>query len=155
MLSLLESETPKTKAVRARQLWDDHEAQAFSGTQFGNHTLGAYLFAPLTLTIKASPWARLTEAAVGHEQERDQLPEAAERVINLERMVNARFGFDRRDDTLPPRFVTEPAADKRDEGKVVDLSAALDSYYAGMGWDVGTGIPNPEALKRLGLDWLF
>lgn len=76
---------------------------------------------------------------------------SAERVIDLERMINARFGFTRADDTLPKRLLTEPATDGRGEGQVVDLDKALDRFYEAMGWDLETGLPTDETLERLGL----
>ncbi len=116
--------------------------------------LGVCLFASITLAIKPSTWAQLTSAAVGYPLDKEGLLEAAERVINLERMINARFGFDRQDDVLPRRFLEEPAPDGRGEGQVVDLETALDSYYTGMGWDLETGLPTSQTLERLGLGWL-
>lgn len=116
--------------------------------------LGVCLFASITLAIKASTWAKLTSAAVGYPIDKDALLFAAERVINLERMLNARFGFDRKDDTLPRRFLEEPAPDGRGAGQVVNLQVALDSYFEAMGWDLETGLPKPETLARLGLSWL-
>jgi len=35
---------------------------------------------------------------------------------------------------------------------VVELDQMLDEYYKARGWDMGTGIPLPETLKRLGLE---
>ena len=116
--------------------------------------LGVCLFASITLAIKPATWARLASAAVGYPISQGDLLLAAERVINLERMVNARLGFDRKDDTLPRRFLEERAPDGRGEGEVVDLAVALDSYYESMGWDPKTGLPTREKLASLGLDWL-
>ena len=118
------------------------------------NVLGVCLFASISLAVKASTWARLTAAAVGYPLSKDDLLMVGERVINLERMINARLGFDRKDDTLPRRFTEEPAPDGRGEGEVVNLQVALDSYYASMGWDQATGLPTPEKLAGLGLDWL-
>ncbi len=87
----------------------------------------------------------------GHEGEQLR---AAERVINLERMIDVAFGFDGSDDALPTRFLEEPAPDGRGEGQAVDLEVALDSYYRSMGWDVETGLPTAETLDELGLGWL-
>lgn len=116
--------------------------------------LGVCLFASITLAIKASTWARLTSAAVGYRIDKDALLLAAERVIALERLINARFGFDRKDDTLPRRFLEEPAPDGRGAGQMVNLETALDSYYASMGWDLDSGLPTSETLAHLGLDAL-
>jgi len=116
--------------------------------------LGVCLFSSITLAIKPSTWAGLLSAAVGRAVTKEELLQAAERVINLERMINASFGFDRTDDVLPARFLQEPAPDGRGEGQTVDLDVALESYYASMGWDETTGLPTSETLDRLGLGWM-
>jgi len=72
-------------------------------------------------------------------------------VINLERLVNARFGFDRADDTLPKRITSEPAPDGRGAGQVANVAAALDSFYESMGWDLASGLPTAETVEKLGL----
>lgn len=116
--------------------------------------LGVCLFASITLAVKPSTWARLASAAVGYPISKEELLLAAERTINLERLVNARLGFDRKDDTLPRRFTEERAVDGRGEGEVVDLAVILDEYYESMGWDRATGLPTKEKLAGLGLDRL-
>ncbi len=127
----------------------------FQELSMATNLLGVCLFASITLAIKASTWARLTSAAMGRTISKYDLLKAAERVINMERQINARFGFDRKDDTLPERFLKEPAPDGRGEGEVVDLQKNLDSYYESMGWDQKFGLPKKETLERLGLDWML
>jgi len=75
--------------------------------------------------------------------------------MNLERMVNATFGFDGSDDTLPERFLKEPGTDGPGTGQVVDLKPALESFYEAMGWEPEEGLPSVETLTRLGLDWML
>jgi len=116
--------------------------------------LGVCLFASITIAIKPSTWAKLLSCAIGRTVTKEELLERAEAVINLERMINARFGFARKDDTLPKRFTDEPGRDGRGAGEKVNLDVALDSYYASMGWDKETGLPTKETLCRLGLDWI-
>lgn len=126
----------------------------FQELSMATNMLGVCLFASITLAIKASTWARLTSAVTGRTITKDDLLLMAERVINLERLLNARLGFDRKDDTLPKRFLVEPAPDGRGAGQVVNLDVVLDSYYASMGWDLQTGLPTAEKLQSLGLDTL-
>jgi aldehyde:ferredoxin oxidoreductase len=125
----------------------------FQELSMATNMLGVCLFASITLAVKPSTWARLTSAATGTPLSKEELLLAAERVINLERMVNARFGLDRKDDTLPLRFTEERAVDGRGEGEVVNLAVALDSYFQAMGWDQATGLPSREKLDSLGLGW--
>jgi len=76
-----------------------------------------------------------------------------ERIINAERAFNAREGFGRKDDTVPPRM-REPARGGYNEGTSYSqeiLDVMLDGYYRLHKWDVKTGIPTPERLNELGL----
>ena len=116
--------------------------------------LGACLFASICLAVKGSTWTELYTAVTGRALTLDQLLQAAERVINLERVINSRFGFDRKDDKLPSRLLKEPAPDGVGQGQVVNLDAALDSYYKAMGWDINSGLPKPDKLNELNLGWL-
>jgi aldehyde:ferredoxin oxidoreductase len=116
--------------------------------------LGACLFASICLAVKGSTWASLYTAVTGRALTLEELLKAAERTINMERVINSRFGFDRKDDKLPKRLLKEPAADGVGKGQVVDMDTVLDSYYEAMGWDITTGIPKPEKLEELNLGWM-
>jgi len=124
--------------------------QALSMT---TNMMGVCLFTVITLSVQPSTWAGLLTAALGREVTKDELLELGERVINLERLLNARFGFDRTQDTLPARFVESTVEDGQGHGSVVGLDEVLDSYYGAMGWDVATGLPTEATVNRLGLDW--
>lgn len=97
----------------------------------------------------------------------DDLLRAGERIVNLERLYNARLGCSRADDRLPVRFTSEPlpvhafsrdpdsgAVIRSDEpihvGLVADPEAMLDRYYRLRGWD-DAGLPTADRLKELGL----
>ena len=77
---------------------------------------------------------------------------ATERIINLERMYNARLGFFRKDDTLPKRILSEPVPSGPSTGETVDLERMLDEYYTCMGWEIDNGLPSRERLAELGID---
>jgi len=93
-------------------------------------------------------------AATGIPFTGEDVREAGERIVSAERMINARFGLSRADDTLPNRFLREPAgpSDSPSAGSVVELEPMLDEYYTARGWDVDTGLPLRETLERLGLE---
>lgn len=74
----------------------------------------------------------------------------AERIINLERMYNINLGMDRRNDTLPKRFLEESLPSGESKGQKVELDALLDDYYNVMGWN-SKGVPTEEKLKELEL----
>ncbi len=80
----------------------------------------------------------------------DGLKLAAERIINLERMYNARLGFSRKDDTLPARILSEPVPSGPSAGETVDLGPMLDEFYGVMGWGAD-GLPTREKLEELGI----
>jgi aldehyde:ferredoxin oxidoreductase len=119
-----------------------------------HNLLGTCIFTSITLALKAPTIAKLLSAATGKKYDKDSLLLAAERVINMERMVNASYGFNRKDDTLPKRFLKEPAIDGIGKGEVVNLDKNLDSYYEAMGWKLEDGLPTDNTLKRLDLGWM-
>lgn len=113
--------------------------------------LGVCLFASITLAVKGSTWTGLHNAATGDNKSLDEMMECAERVINLERMFNAREGFDRKDEKLPWRLSKEPAPDGLGKGLVANEQVMLDEFYESMGWDLKTGLPTNDTLTRLKL----
>jgi aldehyde:ferredoxin oxidoreductase len=84
-----------------------------------------------------------------------ELMKAGERKTNMMRQINARRGFNRKDDTLPERLY-QPLPDGPSQGAQVDreqFPVLLDRYYGIMGWDLATGNPTPGKLMELGLEW--
>ncbi|MEM2321136.1 MAG: aldehyde ferredoxin oxidoreductase family protein [Candidatus Bathyarchaeia archaeon] len=73
-----------------------------------------------------------------------------ERIFTLKRMFNIRRGISRKDDILPPRFLTH----KRGSGGAAEslpfLGKMLNEYYRYRGWSE-EGLPTEEKLKELGL----
>jgi len=132
---------------------DDNQqwVKPFMEFSMATNLLGVCLFSVITLAVQPSTWAATLSAATGREWSVESMLKAAERVINLERLVNARFGFTRADDTLPRRITSEPAPDGRGQGQVADLRVSLDSFYTAMGWDLESGLPTQETVDRLGL----
>ena len=115
--------------------------------------MGICLFTVITLAVRPSTFAGLLTVVTGEEWTKDRLLEAAERTIDLERVINGRFGLDRSADTLPDRFTAETVADGPGHGTMVDLDVVLDSYYDAMGWALDDGLPTAETLARLRLEW--
>ncbi len=74
-----------------------------------------------------------------------------ERIVNLNRLFNARLGITRADDCLPDRLTKEKAPLGPSAGEVVEIDMMLDEYYTERGWDLKTGLPRKDTLKRLGL----
>ncbi|RJF96837.1 aldehyde ferredoxin oxidoreductase [Noviherbaspirillum cavernae] len=64
----------------------------------------------------------------------ENLATIGERIWNMERDFNNRAGFTSKDDTLPPRLLTEPAKVGPATGLVNGLDKMLPEYYAARGW---------------------
>jgi aldehyde:ferredoxin oxidoreductase len=82
----------------------------------------------------------------------DNLKLIGERIVNLNRLFNARCGISRKDDALPKRLVEEGSPKGPSKGEIVELDQMLDDYYTLRGWDLKTGLPLPDTLRRLGLE---
>jgi aldehyde:ferredoxin oxidoreductase len=94
-------------------------------------------------------------AATGWDVTVDELLEIGERAVNLARVFNVREGFTRSDDKLPDRLHT-PLEGGPLTGTSIDRDAfegAISALYTLKGWDPATGVPAPERLARLGLEW--
>jgi aldehyde:ferredoxin oxidoreductase len=72
------------------------------------------------------------------------------------RVFNAREGFGREDDTLPPKMF-QPLEGGPSDGVHLteeELEAAKNLYYQMAGWDVASGHPTRQRLDELDLFWL-
>lgn len=96
--------------------------------------------------------SKVIEATTGLRMTPAEIRRVGERIINIERAFNVREGIRRKDDTLPRRFMEEPLTEGASKGTVFELEPMIDEYYGERGWDLETGIPTAETLKRLGLD---
>ena len=95
--------------------------------------------------------AELMEACTGLAFTAERIREVGERIINVERVFNAREGFTRVDDRLPSRFREEPLREGNSSGTVWEQEPMLDDYYTHRGWSLKTGNPMRATLTRLGL----
>jgi aldehyde:ferredoxin oxidoreductase len=104
------------------------------------------------MAVSEEFFARTLTAVTGEHFTVDDLMMVGERVWTLERLYNLREGFTQEDDTLPDRLLNEPVAEGPSEGFTVNLAPMLVEYYAFRGWDK-FGVPKPEKLKELSLDF--
>jgi len=95
-------------------------------------------------------YARFLKAITGINYDVIKLLEIGERIYNLEKIFNVREGLGKKDDTLPPRFLSEPLRDGASKGHVVPLETMLEQYYYVRGWDE-KGIPKSELLEKLNI----
>ena len=101
-------------------------------------------------------FARLIFFATGMEFSTDKLMEVGERIVTLERLFLA-TGRRWTAPGTPCRTATfeEPIESGQFKGEKIDQEAfnrMLDEYYRFHGWEVATGNPLPESLRKLGLD---
>ena len=95
-------------------------------------------------------FARVLTAVTGIPYSTGDLIKVGERVWNLERLYNLREGFTRKEDTLPPRLLTEAVPDGPSQGWVSKLEPMLNEYYRARGWDE-QGVPKAKKLAELEL----
>ena len=89
--------------------------------------------------------------ATGAGYEFEELIKIGEKIWNLQKLFNLKAGLTKDDDTIPKRFLEEPATAGAGIGKVVDLDTMLTEYYQIRGWDEN-GVPSSEKLQELGLE---
>lgn len=98
--------------------------------------------------------AGLYSAATGIETSPRELMGIGERINNLHRLLNARWGIMRGAVDWPDRFYEEPVPDGPQKGRVISrerMARALDAYYDVRGWDRESGMPGRAKLEELGL----
>ncbi|MEW6264554.1 MAG: aldehyde ferredoxin oxidoreductase family protein [Thermodesulfobacteriota bacterium] len=91
-------------------------------------------------------------AVTGYGFSLDELLRTGGRAWTFKRALNNFMGVTGADDRLPPRILT-PLAEGGTDGTVPDEALLKSEYYALRGLD-GRGLPRPERLEALGLDFL-
>jgi aldehyde:ferredoxin oxidoreductase len=95
----------------------------------------------------------LVNAATGLDYSLKELLRVGERAWNLKRVINQRLGLRREHDRLP-KILLQPYAEGGASGYQVPFEEMLAGYYRARGWDAETGMPTPDTLAALGLDWV-
>ena len=103
-----------------------------------------------TRDIRPTGILRLLNSATGADYSMKMIMQAAERIINAERLFLVRAGFGVKDDSLPLRIVNEPLPDGPAKGQVCELGKMLPVYYKLRGWNAD-GEPTSIKLHELGL----
>jgi aldehyde:ferredoxin oxidoreductase len=93
---------------------------------------------------------RLIQALTLLELDKGRLLFIGERIVNMEKLFNLRFGATADLDTLPDKFLQEPIGEGPSTGAKVDLVPMVQDFYRSMGWDE-KGVPLPETLITLQL----
>jgi aldehyde:ferredoxin oxidoreductase len=127
-------------------------------TQFAklwNDTLGVCMFGVRGVKESTELTSNCLAQAVGWEDfSAQEALKVGERVTNLMRLVYARRGFRKEDELDVSAKHLEPPPVGPSKGLSIEpyLPAMVDEYYRRLGWNVDTGLPTPETLKRLGME---
>ncbi len=111
-------------------------------------SMGMCLFT--SFALGAEDYLSLLNGFTGHGYTLEEMMECGERIWNLERALNIRFGLPPEFDTLPKRLMEEPMPEGAQKGNTVRLGEMLPEYYKLRGWD-GKGVPLKKTLERLGI----
>lgn len=104
-------------------------------------------------TLSPEDCSRLLSAATGWDVGVNELMEMGERIHNIEKAINVRAGFTRKDDAPPNRFF-EPIRSGPGRGERLSkekFEEMLDEYYGLRGWEANTGLPTKQKLEEIGL----
>jgi aldehyde:ferredoxin oxidoreductase len=79
------------------------------------------------------------------------LRRCGEKITNLQKLLNMRYGWKKADDFRYPKRFMEPVHEGPTAGKIpMGLDGAILEYYKERGWDEN-GVPTQQKLKALGL----
>lgn len=98
----------------------------------------------------------LFTAATGISKSAGEIMKDGERIITLERMIVVREGRRRKDDKLPWRIMNEKVKTREGTEYIItkeELDSMLDRYFQLRGWDKELGVPLPDKLQFLELDF--
>ena len=98
--------------------------------------------------------ARVIRLVTGFDISDEEMIEIGERIHNMAKLFNVRFGASRADDYPPPRAFEEKMYDDVSDGAVIEIERydeALSGYYESRRWSED-GIPTKALLEDLGLD---
>ncbi len=95
---------------------------------------------------------KFIKSVTGRNIPMEEILRCGERSFNVKRAFNAREGFNRKDDTLPPRFSRDTLKQGASKGLRARSDEMLDEYYRLRGWDLVSGWPTPEKLTELSLE---
>jgi len=92
----------------------------------------------------------------GHRYTLDDVLTLGARIATLRIAFNLREGIRNVDFKVPGRIIGHPPLPKGPvAGVSIDLDTQVREYLEAMGWDPVTGVPTPETLRRLDLEWVI
>jgi len=98
--------------------------------------------------------AKVIRLVTGWDMDAEEMIRTGERIHNMAKLFNLRFGASRKDDYPPPRAFEEKMYDDVSDGAIInraEYDEALSGYYQARRWNE-EGIPTKTFLEELGLD---
>ena len=90
-------------------------------------------------------------ACTGFDWTIEDLRDCGDRITQLQKLLNIRYGWKKADDFKYPKRFMEPVSDGPAAGKIpIGLDEAILAYYKERGWDEN-GIPTKKKLEQVGL----
>lgn len=123
----------------------------FQNYQTMNDTLIICRFSQVGKAVTATNIVDWYNLITGRNVDIGELMTVGERIFNLKRLFNTRLGISRKDDFLPPRFLTHNRKGEGITTQLPPMGRLLADYYEVRGWNE-EGIPMPEKLRTLGLE---
>jgi aldehyde:ferredoxin oxidoreductase len=155
-------------------LWTEADAMRMLGTKLGGSrfdyegkatlvkwceevsavcdSLGLCKITQMALSVPLEYVSGAIRGLTGWDMDVPEMLRDGERVVNLERLFDARYGISRKDDRVPVRYATEPLTEGPSKGHVFSIDLVLDEYYRVRGWSED-GVPSASKVKDLGLEW--
>ena len=119
-----------------------------------NDALISCRFAQVGKAVTATNLVNWLNQITGWGMDIDEFMAVGERIFNLKRLYNTRLGISRKDDVLPPRFMTLNRKDPDLTNQLPPLGRLLGDYYEYRNWSED-GVPSNRKLSELGLDRLY
>jgi aldehyde:ferredoxin oxidoreductase len=93
----------------------------------------------------------IINTATGFDFNMEQFQTLGERIYMIKRLFNLKMGITPEDDRLP-QILLNPVNEGGSAGKTPDFEKLKKAYYNYRTFDLKTGYPNQETLKKLGLE---
>jgi aldehyde:ferredoxin oxidoreductase len=100
--------------------------------------------------VKVKDLARWFEMVTGTAMDYEELLLAGERIFNVKRLLNFRWGVKPDMDKLPERMLTMAKNEGPSKGNLPPLEKMMKQYYQARGWDASGG-PDPGKREELGI----
>jgi len=110
-------------------------------------------FSQIGRAVSITDIAKWLGIITGKPVDEAEIMQIGERVFNLKRLYNTRLGISRKDDMLPPRFLTLNRKAEDLPNQLPPIGQLLSDYYECRNW-TEAGIPSSEKLTELDLDHL-